>query len=68
MRTLAIVMVVLSLGLVTLTVLGVIAYLDRLDQGDIEDRLAREDLRMEELADCDGPSIWIRPGPPLLFD
>ena len=48
MRTLVIVTVVLSLGLVTLTVLGVLAYLDLRDRGDIEDRLAGADLRMED--------------------
>ena len=48
MRTLVIVTVVLSLGLVTLTILGVLAYLDLRDRGDIEDRLAGADLRMED--------------------
>ena len=48
MRTLVIATVVLSLGLVTLTVLGVLAYLDLRDRDDIEDRLAGADLRMED--------------------
>ena len=48
MKTLVIVTVVLSLGLVTLTVLGVLAYLGLRDRGDIEDRLAGADLRMED--------------------
>ena len=47
MRTLVIVTLVLSQGLLTLTVLGVLAYLDLRDRGDIEDRLAGADLRME---------------------